>query len=33
MPCVHAVSAWLLVLAGSYIVYYWLVPGGLLAAC
>jgi cytochrome c biogenesis protein CcdA len=32
MPYVHAVSAWLLVLAGAYIVYYWLVPGGLLAA-
>jgi cytochrome c biogenesis protein CcdA len=31
MPYVHPVSAWLLVLAGGYIVYYWLVPGGLLA--
>jgi cytochrome c biogenesis protein CcdA len=30
-PYVHPVSAVLLVLAGAYIVYYWLVPGGLLA--
>lgn len=30
MPYVQPVSAWLLVLAGGYIVYYWLIPGGLL---
>lgn len=32
MPYVQPISAWLLVLAGGYIVYYWLIPGGLLAA-
>ena len=32
MPYVQPVSAWLLVLAGGYIVYYWLIPGGLLAS-
>ncbi len=31
MPFVRPASAWLLVLAGGYIVYYWLIPGGLLA--
>ena len=30
MPYLQPVSAWLLVLAGGYIVYYWLIPGGLL---
>ncbi|MCH8888430.1 MAG: hypothetical protein IIC13_17745 [SAR324 cluster bacterium] len=32
MPYLQPVSAWLLVLAGGYIVYYWLIPGGLLAS-
>ena len=31
-PYLQPVSAWLLVLAGGYIVYYWLIPGGLLTA-
>jgi cytochrome c biogenesis protein CcdA len=30
MPYVHPVSAWLLVLAGGYIVYYWLLVGRLI---
>jgi cytochrome c biogenesis protein CcdA len=32
MPYVQPISAWLLLLAGGYIVYYWLIPGGLLPA-
>ncbi|MCH9044512.1 MAG: cytochrome c biogenesis protein CcdA [SAR324 cluster bacterium] len=32
MPYVHHVTAVLLILAGSYIIYYWLFPGGMLVS-
>ena len=30
LPYIHPIGAWLTVLAGAYIIFYWLTLGGLL---